>query len=506
MQKFNFSRKKLLGPLTFWAHLESNMRKAGCSQKSIAKFKELFGDPDPQSLYAQNILADLQANRYAPKSVKRHITRMDDFQKECYAQLESQKNILPTSSQLTDLGALVLSGRQFPALPSEIGKLTNLQVLDLQRNNLAVLPGEMWQLTNLQRLDLCDNQLADLPNEIGQLRNLRWLWLRNNRFTTVPRVLFGLPKETEINLQGNPLPDEEIIAVRQEMDRLREMDEPVPRFLLPLLAAEREANALRAAADEEMNVHAQPLTGLFKRRLDELAAQFPDNLKGTIEQQRAEMKTIEQRLFDAFKRHAAHHPHPCYEDALKVAQTMFEKGYDRSKAVLNDFHYSSGHALSYVVLAMEKQWAHTPDAQRDQARENGLTLLLRALVRGGTNCDTRHIEEVLQLVGIALTPNAQVNPELIGVTPVGLSAEKIRDTTLPVAKRTLRAIARQSPDLADDALQEVFRTTLTREMPAEHSEVTQEQINAYLDSDILPEWETFKELALDEEDHRAAPL
>ena len=36
-------------------------------------------------------------------------------------------------------------------------------------------------------------------------------------------------------------------------------------------------------------------------------------------------------------------------------------------------------------------------------------------------------------------------------------------------------------------------------MHAEHPGVTQEQLNAYLNTDILTMWDTFKELALDEE-------
>ncbi len=549
------------------------------------RVKNLFGDPDPQSLYAQNILADLQANCYAPESVKRHIKRMRDFQEKCYSQLRNQVprtrelinlrelrlragnfaalpseigrltnlqilelryNQFATLSseigqltnlqtlwlgnnklaalpgeigQLTNLQSLWLENNKLAALPGEIGQLTNLQKLDLQNNKLAALPGEIGQLSNLQTLDLNNNQLAALPGEIGQLSNLQTLdldnnhlvalpgeigqlsklqrlWLRNNQFTTVPRVLLDFPAGTEINLQGNPLPDAEIIAVREEIERRRAGRQAVPRLILPSLAADGE-DALRAAAAGDMNVHQQPLTDAFKRRLDELANQFPGNLKGETEQDRAEMKTIEKRLFAAFERHAAHHPR--YRAACDVARTMFQKGYGQRRAYYNDFRYSSGHVLCYVVLAMEAQWERTPDTERDQAQENGVNNLIDFLAAGRDFCDTRHIEEVLQMIGIPLSRHAQDNAGVIGATPVGLAAEQIREATFPVAKRTLRDIDRQTPDLADDALQAAFRTALTRAMHAEHPGVTQEQLNAYLNTDILPMWDTFKELALDEE-------
>ena len=660
MRRFNFfAPQKPFGPLTFLAQLESNMRQAGCSKSSITKFNELFGNPDPQSLYAQNILADLQANRYAPESVKRHIKRMRDFQEKCYSQLRNQ---VPRTRELINLRELRLRAGNFAALPSEIGRLTNLQILELrynqfatlsgeigqltnlqtlwlgnnklaalpgeigqltnlqslwlENNKLAALPGEIGQLTNLQKLDLQNNKLAALPGEIGQLSNLQTLylnnnqlaalpgeigqltnlnelylqrnqlaalpgeigqltnlqtlemnhnqlaalpsgigqltnlqtlemnhnqlaalpgeigqlsnlqtldldnnhlvalpgeigqlsklqrlWLRNNQFTTVPRVLLDFPAGTEINLQGNPLPDAEIIAVREEIERRRAGRQAVPRLILPSLAADGE-DALRAAAAGDMNVHQQPLTDAFKRRLDELANQFPGNLKGETEQDRAEMKTIEKRLFAAFERHAA--PHPRYRAACDVARTMFQKGYGQRRAYYNDFRYSSGHVLSYVVLAMEAQWERTPDTERDQAQENGVNNLIDFLAAGRdsdghTFCDTRHIEEVLQMIGLPLSRHAQDNVDIIGATPVGLAAEQIREATLPVAKRTLLDLARQSPDLADDALQAAFRTALTHAMHAEHPGVTPEQLNAYLDTDILPMWDTFKELALDEE-------
>ena len=527
MQRFSLLPKKPsdpkpFGPLTFLDQLESNMREAGCSKRSAAKFKKLFGNSDPERLYAQNIRADLEANGYAPESVKRHITRMDDFQKKCYRALKFQDD--PPSRQLADLHTLdlgIINHNRLADLPSEIWQLTNLRRLSLYGHQLAALPSEIWQLANLQKLNLCANRLAPfpdeirqltnlqeldlssngltaLPNGIGQLTNLRRLWLRHNQFTTVPRVLLDLPATTEINLQNNPLPEAEIIAVREEINRRIEMGQAVPELILPPIAADGDGgggggDALRVAAAGGMNVHQQPLTDAFKRRLDELAEQFPNHLKGSIEEQRSEIKTIEAHLFDTFKRHAAHHPR--YRPARKVAQTMFKKGYGQRAAYYNDFRYSSGHVLSYVVLAMVAQWTRTPVAQRDQARENGLNNLIDFLAAGTGFCDTRHIEEVLQMVGIPLSQHAQVNPDTIGAAPVGLSAEQIRDATFPVAKRTLRDIVRQSSALADDVLQDAFRTALTRAMHAEHPGVTQEQLNTYLDANILPMWATFKELA-----------
>lgn len=544
MRRFNLdlAPKKPSDPLTlFLDQLESNMREACCSEGSIAEFKELFANPDPESLYAQNILTDLQANRYAPESVERHITRMHDFRKKCYSQLNIQD---PTARDLTNLQTLELDGKQLPALPGEIGRLTNLQTLKLHNNQLADLPDEIGELThlktlklhnnqlaalpdaigkmtNLKTLFLNNNQLADLPDVIGKMKNLRSLWLRNNQFTTVPRALLDLPAETEIDLQGNLLPDAEINAVNEELERRRARGQAVPKLILPALAADRE-DAIRVAAAEG-TAHQQPLTDAFQRRLDELAKQFPDNLKGTIEEQCAEMKTIEERLSAALEPHAANEKrllatlehqaanNPNYDAArykaaldvartaaaCEVARTMFEKGYGQHKADYNDFRYSSGHVLSYVVLAMEAQLARTPDNQFEQAQENGLNNLIVFLADGHNLCDTRHIEDVLQLIGIPLSQYAQDNPDIIGATPVSLSADQIRDATFPVAKLTLRDIARQTPDLTDDAF--AFRTALTRAMHAEHPGVTQAQIDAYLDTNILPVWGEFKEHALGEE-------
>ena len=330
MRMFNFAPQKPFGPLTFLAQLESDMREAGRSKKSIDKFKKYFGNPDPQSLYAQNILADLQANRYASESVKRHITRMRDFQTKCYAQLKvsdfapkklsnlrkldlgndqlaalpgeigqltnlqklflhnnqlaalpgeigqltslqvlwlhnNQLDALPDEIwQLPNLQILKLDHNRLAALPGEIGRLTNLQILDLRNNLLAALPGEIGQLTNVQTLGLDNNQLAALPDEIWQLPNLQTLSLCNNQFTTVPRTWLNLPERIEINLQGNPLPDAEIIAVRNELDQRRARGQVTPQFSLPAIAAERE-NALRYTFKELALEEDNPAYSRFRR-------------------------------------------------------------------------------------------------------------------------------------------------------------------------------------------------------------------------------------------------
>src|SRR5687767_12689145 len=53
------------GPASLLGHMAEEMRSAGCQSALIAQFKRrwtLLGSPHPGSLYAQNLLADLQAH------------------------------------------------------------------------------------------------------------------------------------------------------------------------------------------------------------------------------------------------------------------------------------------------------------------------------------------------------------------------------------------------------------------------------------------------------------
>ncbi|MGZ5781584.1 MAG: hypothetical protein ACXWIN_11590, partial [Burkholderiaceae bacterium] len=97
-----------------------------------------------------------------------------------------------------------------------------------------------------------------------------------------------------------------------------------------------------------------------------------------------------------------------------------------------------------------------------------------------------------------LSQYAQKHPEVVKKVAVGLSPQQVRDTTFPVAQRTLQNMAEQKTKLSDKDLQDAFCTTLTNTMRAEHPSITAEQLDEYIRSNILDHWSEFQELVLSE--------
>ena len=584
-------------------HMATEMRSAGCSSALISRFKRQWatlGNPHPDSLYARNLQADLQAHGYSPEHVQSVVDRVKMLKETIKASPDGKKarnmtklktlnleykrlQTLPpevgqwTAMKKLDLGSnqletlppevgkwtalqtlslgnnrlqslpneigrcasiqrLFLDGNQLETLPPEVGKWTALQTLSLRNNRLQSLPDEIGRCASIQGLFLDGNQLETLPDSIGNLRNLRLLDLSNNRFTHVPDALFNLPDHTEIFLCDNPLPPEEIQRVLDVLRNRREQGLPTPQLVLPLLPREiNQDNALQDAMDLGLNVHARGLTETVRKRIDHLAAQFPDNLKGTIAEQKAEINAIRQRLnqaLTAYEQRLNKDPntylltkddealteeekklkkdlvkrHTDLKSARPLVVKRFDAAFKKKETaldnVLNEFQYSAGHVMSYAFLAMELQWSQTPDEHLEEARANGMERLAERIaeVAADNACDTRFIEEVFQLADMPLSKYADQHPEIVGVEPIPLSRADLRDVALPTAKRVMAQILREpsSSQRSEEQEQEAFLARLTAELCNATSRVDPEQLKAYVAEEIVLLWDDFKEMAADE--------
>ena len=538
-------------------HMATEMRSAGCSSALISRFKRQWatlGNPHPDSLYARNLQADLQAHGYSPEHVQSVVDRVKMLKETIKASPDGKKarnmtklktlnleykrlqTLPPEVGQWTAMKKLDLGSNQLETLPPEVGKWTALQTLSLRNNRLQSLPDEIGRCASIQGLFLDGNQLETLPDSIGNLRNLRLLDLSNNRFTHVPDALFNLPDHTEIFLCDNPLPPEEIQRVLDVLRNRREQGLPTPQLVLPLLPREiNQDNALQDAMDLGLNVHARGLTETVRKRIDHLAAQFPDNLKGTIAEQKAEINAIRQRLnqaLTAYEQRLNKDPntylltkddealteeekklkkdlvkrHTDLKSARPLVVKRFDAAFKKKETaldnVLNEFQYSAGHVMSYAFLAMELQWSQTPDEHLEEARANGMERLAERIaeVAADNACDTRFIEEVFQLADMPLSKYADQHPEIVGVEPIPLSRADLRDVALPAAKRVMAQILREpsSSQRSEEQEQEAFLARLTAELCNATSRVDPEQLKAYVAEEIVLLWDDFKEMAADE--------
>ncbi|ECW0118978.1 E3 ubiquitin--protein ligase, partial [Salmonella enterica subsp. enterica] len=189
------------------------------------------------------------------------------------------------SNPLTHLPALPsglcklwIFGNQLTSLPVLPSGLQELSVSDNQLASLPALPSELcklWaynnQLTSLpalpsglQELSVSDNQLASLPalpselcklwaynNRLTSLpalpSGLKELIVSGNRLTRLPESITGLSSEATVNLEGNPLSERTLQALR-EITSAPGYSGPRIRFDMAGASAPRETRALHLAA------------------------------------------------------------------------------------------------------------------------------------------------------------------------------------------------------------------------------------------------------------------
>ncbi|MEZ5069725.1 MAG: leucine-rich repeat domain-containing protein [Bacteroidales bacterium] len=109
-----------------------------------------------------------------------------------------------------------LSNNQISSIPESIQRMDQLVRLSMDDNAVTRFPVALFSLKNLSVLELARNGLTEIPEGIASLKKLKKLDLAGNQITSLPKDLGSLRESLEeLNLQGNPIP-------REEIDRLLE--------------------------------------------------------------------------------------------------------------------------------------------------------------------------------------------------------------------------------------------------------------------------------------------
>ncbi|EHB4342632.1 E3 ubiquitin--protein ligase [Salmonella enterica] len=158
------------------------------------------------------------------------------------------------------LRRLLVAGNQLTSLPPLPAGLQVLSVSDNQLTSLPLLPAGLELLTlernpqlvrlpplpeGLQTLSVDANpQLTRLP---ALPSGLQRLYVRNNQLTRLPESITGLSSEASVNLEGNPLSERTLQALR-EITSAPGYSGPRILFDMAGASAPREARALHLAA------------------------------------------------------------------------------------------------------------------------------------------------------------------------------------------------------------------------------------------------------------------
>ncbi|EBA4422668.1 E3 ubiquitin--protein ligase, partial [Salmonella enterica] len=162
------------------------------------------------------------------------------------------------SNPLTHLPALPVSDNQLaslPTLPSELYKLwaynnrlTSLPALPSGLKELIVSGNRLTSLpvlpSELKELMVSGNRLTSLPMLPSGLLSLS---VYRNQLTRLPESLIHLSSETTVNLEGNPLSERTLQALR-EITSAPGYSGPIIRFDMAGASAPRETRALHLAA------------------------------------------------------------------------------------------------------------------------------------------------------------------------------------------------------------------------------------------------------------------
>ncbi|EDU1171497.1 NEL-type E3 ubiquitin ligase domain-containing protein [Salmonella enterica] len=169
---------------------------------------------------------------------------------------DNQLASLPTlPSELYKLWAYNNRLTSLPALPSELYKLwaynnrlTSLPALPSGLKELIVSGNRLTSLpvlpSELKELMVSGNRLTSLPMLPSGLLSLS---VYRNQLTRLPESLIHLSSETTVNLEGNPLSERTLQALR-EITSAPGYSGPIIRFDMAGASAPRETRALHLAA------------------------------------------------------------------------------------------------------------------------------------------------------------------------------------------------------------------------------------------------------------------
>lgn len=137
-----------------------------------------------------------------------------------------------------ELRTLEVSGNQLTSLPVLPPGLLELSIFSNRLTSLPVLPSE------LKELMVSGNRLTSLPMLPSGLLSLS---VYRNQLTRLPESLIHLSSETTVNLEGNPLSERTLQALR-EITSAPGYSGPIIRFDMAGASAPRETRALHLAA------------------------------------------------------------------------------------------------------------------------------------------------------------------------------------------------------------------------------------------------------------------
>ncbi|EEE9639604.1 SPI-2 type III secretion system effector E3 ubiquitin transferase SspH2, partial [Salmonella enterica subsp. enterica serovar Typhimurium] len=136
------------------------------------------------------------------------------------------------------LKELIVSGNRLTSLPVLPSELKELMVSGNRLTSLPMLP------SGLLSLSVYRNQLTSLPMLPSGLLSLS---VYRNQLTRLPESLIHLSSETTVNLEGNPLSERTLQALR-EITSAPGYSGPIIRFDMAGASAPRETRALHLAA------------------------------------------------------------------------------------------------------------------------------------------------------------------------------------------------------------------------------------------------------------------
>jgi len=127
-------------------------------------------------------------------------------------------NSIPKQLQyFKSLHTIDLGSNNLKELPHFFKEFHSLEQLHLFSNAFSNFPTTIFDLPSIKEIQLGANHLKSLPELIGNLTQLRYLGLTDNRISKIPASLFELKNLEVVSLVGNPIPKEQIAALKQAL-------------------------------------------------------------------------------------------------------------------------------------------------------------------------------------------------------------------------------------------------------------------------------------------------
>jgi len=269
--------------------LPEGITEIRCSKLSFAEFPTFYGAARLHSLiFSDNYICEASFEG----AVMAHLKRLDLSRNHL-------SELPPSILQLNALEYLNVSNNFLSKLPE--GLPITLEIVDAHANQISTLPSSFWRLSALEDIDLSRNLITRIEASVVRAPHLRRLILHHNPLSFVAPEVYGKSDWDEFDISSTPAAHSVVQAalpVTTVSPVVKRNTIRMPASPDAATAAERDALAVRLAAEQEARTKAESAIEELQRQLESFAVQPEETqARAALLLSQSQLEAAERRAF-----------------------------------------------------------------------------------------------------------------------------------------------------------------------------------------------------------------